>query len=269
MFSETKNQRPKASSRNSRMMRFETPYDYYAISPPPRKKPRLSVLKRATPTYIMDFKTTYEQFRCPKKTVRFHISDQQQQQRHQVGQGCAADNANGSTTTSSSNSSDSDSNTKRRCPRVKIVSSEEIKNLWYDRSDLMEFRQQAIKVALSHQNNGNSDRTPLPRGMESLSPIRRRHKTNTLRYILLAHRIGKDHEYVARLCARLGRWNRDIAIREAYLDYFEIYQPASVRNVPPVMSKPPNIPFVPDSVARAVAGSRSKKQESSVSSPPA
>lgn len=258
MFSETKNQRPKASSRNSRMMRFETPYDYYSISPPPRKKPRLSVLKRATPTYIMDFKMMNEQFQYPKKTVRFHISDQQQQQRHQVGQGCAVDNANGSTTTSS----DSDSNTKRRCPRAKIVSSEEIKNLWYDRSDLMEFRQQAIKVALSHQNNANSDRTPLPRGMESLSPIRRRHKTNTLRYILLAHRIGKDHEYVARLCARLGRWNRDIAIREAYLDYFEIYRPSSVLSVPPLTSKPPNIPFVPDSVVKeAVTWSRSKEEE--------
>lgn len=241
------------------MMRFETPYDYYSISPPPRKKPRLSVLKRATPTYIVDFKTTNEQFHCPKKTVRFHISDQQQQQRQQVGQRCAADNANDST--GSSSDSDSNSNAKRRCPRAKIVSSEEIKNLWYDRSDLMEFRQQAIKVALSHQSNGNSDGAPLPRGMESLSPIRRRHKTNTLRYILLAHRIGKDHEYVARLCARLGRWNRDIAIREAYLDYFEIYRPSSVLSVPPLTSKPPNIPLVPDSVVKeAVTWSRSKKE---------
>lgn len=205
--------------------------------PPPRKKPRLSVLKRKI--HQCCFNNTNATFQIPKKSVRFDISDNEQQPTiHNVRKSLATE---------------------------RIISNEEIKNRWYNRSDLALFRQQAISNAFFKLNKSNGDETSLPRGMESLSPIRRKHKTNTLRYVLLAHRIGKDQIYVGKLCSKLTRWNRDIAIRDAFLDYLEIYQPSSINDVPPVMSKPPNIPVVPDSVAKAAAWSRSKQKKSSIS----
>eukprot|EP00531_Pseudo-nitzschia_arenysensis_P011234 CAMPEP_0116129754 /NCGR_PEP_ID=MMETSP0329-20121206/8087_1 /TAXON_ID=697910 /ORGANISM="Pseudo-nitzschia arenysensis, Strain B593" /LENGTH=229 /DNA_ID=CAMNT_0003624031 /DNA_START=130 /DNA_END=819 /DNA_ORIENTATION=- len=218
--------------------------DRSSPGPPPRKKPRISVLKRNVHEFYFD--TTNETFQIPKKSVRFDIPDKEQQKIHNVPKSLVT----------------------ARCTCPRIISNEEIKNRWYNRSDLTIFRQEAISDAFFKLNKSHGDETSLPRGMESLSPIRRKHKTNTLRYVLLAHRIGKDQNYVGRLCSKLGRWNRDIAIRDAFLDYLEIYQPSSMHNVLPVMSKPPNIPIVPDSVAKAAAWSRSRHNKNSVSAIP-
>ena len=208
---------------------------------PPRKKPRLSVLKRNIHT--MQFNTRNKTFQIPQKRVRFDIPYKEKQTIQSVDKRLAT----------------------TRCSCVGIISNEEIKNCWYDKSDLTLFRREAISHAFFKLNKSNGDETSLPRGMESLAPIRRKHKTNTLRYVLLAHRIGKDQNYVGRLCTKLSRWNRDIAIRDACLDYLGIYQPSSINSVPPVFSKPPNIPVVPDSVAKAAAWSRSKVEKSSIS----
>lgn len=202
----------------------------------------------------MELNKRNERFHTPKKRVRFDFPDTELQST-QVGQGCQLERR-GDDIAQNLNTAKSSSE--------RIISSEEIKIRWYDRSDLMGFRQEAINLAFSKLNKNNGDETSLPRGMESLSPIRRKHKTNTLRYILLAIRIGKDQNFVGKLCAKLGRWNKDIAIRDACLDYLQIYRPSFIQSVPPVMSKPPKIPFVPDSVAKQVVLSRSKINESSV-----
>jgi hypothetical protein len=184
-------------------------------------------------------------FQKPRKAVRFDTSVKD----HQIQKSGQGRKGNSVTAT--------------RCPRGK---TEEIKNLWYDRSDLMGFRQQVI--SLFHHISSNGDENSLPRGMESMSTKRRRHKVNTLRFIVLAHRTGKDQDYLARLCAKLGRWNKEIAIRDAWLAYFEIYQPSFVQRVPPVLTKPPKITFVVEPIAKTTTCSRPRTGESPLSSSP-
>ena len=239
------NQQPKPTA--GRIIDLTTPY--HSIRPPPRKKPRISISKREA--YDVEFNATNKKFRNPKKVVWSDISDKCQHTQN-VGERCEVDSANRPIATFIS--------------AGRTLSNEEIKNRWYDRSDLKGFRQQAIQLAIFQHSH--SEEKSLPRGMEASYAIRRRHKAKARRYILLAHRIGKDSDYLAWLCEKLGRWNKEIALRDACLDYFEIYQPSSVQSVPPILSKPPNIPFVPESVAKKAAWFGSKMEEPLLSSPP-
>ena len=242
------------------MIYFTAPY--HSTWSPPRKKQRLSVMKRYE--HVMEFSTRNEKFQIPKRRVRFYIPDIEKQKPHD-GQGCSIDcNVE---SMSSDNSTKIQTATKSSSGSI-ILSNEEIKSCWYDRSDMMGFRQEAINHAFFQLKKSNGDEASLPRGMESLAPSRRKHKTNALRYILLAIRSGKDQNFVRGLCAKLGRWNKDIAIRHACIDYLDIYRPFSVNSVPPLMSKPPKIPHVPDSIAEQFDLSRSKVKESSIPTSP-
>ena len=196
---------------------------------------------------------TNEKFRNPKKVVWSDISDKCKHSQN-VGERCKVNSTNRPIATFIS--------------AGRTLSNEEIKNRWYDRSDLKGFLQQAIQLALFQHSHSHSKEKALPRGIEALYAIRRRHKSKALRYILLAHRIGKDNDYLAWLCAKLGLWNKEIALRDTCLDYFEIYQPSSVQSVPPILLKPPNIPFVPESVAKKYAWFGSKMEDPPLSSPP-
>jgi len=240
MFVQTQNQPLNPTPRRI----IDTHASYHYEMPPPRKKPRISVLKRGT--CAMRYHSKQINFQKPRKTVRFDTSvkDHQIQKAGQRQKGTSVN--------------------ATRCPRGKIVSTEEIKNLWYDRSDLMGFRQQVI--SLFHHISSNGDENSLPRGMESMSTKRRRHKVNTLRFIVLAHRTGKDQDYLARLCAKLGCWNKEIAIRDAWLAYFEIYQPSFVQRVPPVLTKPPKITFVVEPIVKTNTCSQPRTCESPLTS---
>lgn len=210
-----------------RTLDFSAPY--HSSGPPSRKRQRLSDCRRYT--YAKEFSARNEYFQeIPKKRVRFHIQGKEQHETKAV-QGL-----------------DRDRMFKQSTRRT--LSNEEIKRCWYDRADLMAFRKEAINLAFGKLRTGDGNMALLPRGMESLAPIRRRHKVNTVRYVLLAFRIGKDQNFVGRLCAKLGHWNTEIALRDACVDYLEIYRPSSAHSVPPVVSRPPEIPFVPDSVAK-------------------
>lgn len=209
-----------------RTLDFTAPYN--SSRPPPRKRRRLSDFQRYT--YAKEFSARNEYFQIPKKRVRFRIQGKEQHEPN-AGQGLRRDRMIMHSTSTA-------------------LSNEEIKRCWYDRSDLMAFRNEAINQAFDRLRTGNGKMTLLPRGMESLAPIRRRHKVNTLRYVLLAFRIGKDQDFVRMLCAKLARWNKEIALRDACVDYLEIYRPSSAHAVPPITSRPPKIPFVPESVAK-------------------
>mmetsp|Transcript_13408 Transcript_13408/g.15029 ORF Transcript_13408/g.15029 Transcript_13408/m.15029 type:complete len:369 (-) Transcript_13408:610-1716(-) len=197
------------------------------LSPsPPKKKQRHhrqrqhKTLKRQS--YILKMKTLNTKFKKPKKSVRFNFN--------------CNDNVDILIDTD-----DRDDDTIS-C-RTIVLTNEEIKNSWYDKFELLRFRQKALKVAVYKYNRSNGDDTQLPRGMESLSKKRRRHKVFTLRYILVAsnqHR--KSPKFVAKLSAKLGQWNNEIAIRDACMDYCEVYHPQLVHTVPPpVSSNPPTI----------------------------
>jgi len=240
MFSQPQNYRPKLVPDN--LVSYAIPY--HSRTCPPRKRQRTSVTKRDS--HVMGYKRINDsKIQRLRKVVRFDISASGQQAKHSRRRNEANNNNNFSILDNAKNCSDRT-----------MLSQEEIKKCWYNRSDLISFRQ-AIKQALYKHSgigigtNVRVDDESLPRGMKSLSPIRRRHKTYALRYILLAHRTGKDQDYLARLCIKLGRWNKEIAHRDACLDFLEIYHPSFVQSVPPIMSNPPNIPFVPDSVPKA------------------
>jgi len=222
----------------------------------PRKKQRISVLKRRT--YRTEMNTSNKRPRKPQKAVRFDISDKEKRIQND-GMGCTSDNAIDSLNGDDAASRPAAASIASR-PRGRIFSSKEIKKLWYDRSDLMGFRKQIYELARFHRSNINDHRNPLPRGMEPLSPIRRKHKADALRYILFAHRTGKDQDYIAWLSANLGQWNKELALRDARLDYFETYEPSFVMCVPPVLSEPPMIPFVPESSIKTDGCSQSKRK---------
>ena len=136
-----------------------------------------------------------------------------------------------------------------------FITNDELEyNSWYDKSELMQFRQSAVDIALfqyNRSNIGDDDTNKLPRGMEGMSKHRRQHKKITLKCILLAIRCGKPPHYVASLSKKLGSWNTEIAIRDACLDYFEIYQPQQLihNTLLPISSKPPFISLVPRTTA--------------------
>lgn len=221
----------------------------------PQKKQQISVLKKGT--YMTKINSSNKKLQKPPKIVRFDISDKESQT-PQVDRECTSDNVNDSSNSAGVSRPSAAPIASR--PRGRLFSSKEIKELWYDRSDLMSFRKQVCELALFHRSNIKNHRKPLPRGMEPMSPIRRKHKADTLRYILFAHRTGKDQEYIAWLSANLGQWNKELAIRDASLDYFETYQPSFVRCVPPVLSAPPAIPTIPESTGKTKVFLHSKRK---------
>jgi len=244
MFSRPRNNRPRPIVVAPKEMNSTIPYPY--DGPPPRKIPRRVTIGQEEAS-VTNYYPQNDRFQKPKKSVRFNISEKDQ--------GCSS-----STDTASDCSAATNSIDPRESPG-RILTREEIKNRWYDRSELIRFREQAFRQAIIQHMKSNGDEKSLPRGMEALSSRRRKHKHNTRRYILLAYHSGKDHAYVARLCTKLGRWNNELAIRDAWVDYFEIYQPSYLPRIPPVMLQPPNIPIVPDSVSRKVIWPRSKAEQ--------
>lgn len=205
---------------------------------PPRKKQRISVLKRRG--ISSRFYRPNQKSQSLKKAVKFqtynkvHLIER-------LGRGLEDNNKNANST--------------------------EIKNLWYNRTDLLRFRKQAIELVFLQLKNNNGIMKSVPRGLGSLSTIRKKHKENTIRHILLAHRIGKNQDYLARLCASLGRWNKEIAIRDALVDYLEVYRPSFVKRVPPVRSNPPSISIVSTICpSKSITLSLSQKKEPANSS---
>ncbi len=222
---------------------FESTAPYHSSRPPPRKRQKLSNFERRH-TFANECSTRNEYFQVPKKRVRFHMPNNEQHV-STVDRGLDCDRMT-------------------KVLATKTISDEEIKRCWYDRSDLMTFRNEAISNAFEKLQKSDGNMNFLPRGMESLAPIRRKHKANALRYILLAFRIGKDQNFVGRLCAKLGRWNKEIALRDACLDYLESYKPSSAHSVPPLISRPPKIPFVPASIEKdlySAASPSSRKRQ--------
>jgi hypothetical protein len=169
------------------------------------KKKQRATLKRQS--FIMKMNTLNTKFKKPKKSVRF--------------------NSITYTATTATTSNDDITNSS-----------------WYDKTELMQFRQSAVDLAVFQHKRFNGDDTKLPRGMEAMSKRRRKHKAITMKYMLLAIRRSKTPQYVSSLSKKLGSWNTEIAIRDACIDYFDIYEPQLIHNIPSVSSNPPTISLV-------------------------
>lgn len=200
-------------------------------------------------SYIVKKKTMNTKFKKPKKSVMFQVIDSSK-----------ADNHDGRVQSGS-------------------VSKEEIQKLWYNKSELKDFRQQTLQLVvrynrqqLMNKNNGkgaNNRRLSIPRGMGLLSKKRRRHKGAALKYVLLASKKGKSSAFIAKLSAKLSSWNTDIAIHDARKDFFSAYQPHLLHTVPPVSSKPPQIPFFKSSQTRSSNNNVSRvRRRRSLHTPP-
>jgi len=205
-----------------------------------------------------------KKFQSRKKIVRFQNCGENNLGQ-QIEQGSKANIFNDiiSSSSSTANTSPSATSTPPRYPRHQIfISNEEIKNRWYDRSDLMRFREQAIKLVFFQRDRGNKIVKSQPCGMGSLYMKRKRHKANAIRHIVLAHRIRKSEEYLARLCISLGRWSKEIALRNALFHYFEVYKPSFVEKIPPVLSNPPRISIISVHPAKTDSRPLSQTEES-------
>ena len=218
---------------------------------PPRKKSWVPVLKRGT--CFAKFPRPHKKFQSVKKAVRFQTYNDEH------------------LTALAGRGSERNRSNRTRCSRDRrgVITSEEIKNCWYDRSDLLRFRKQAVELVFLKLKENNGIMKSIPRGLGSLSTIRKEHKANAIRHILLAHRNGKNQDYLARLCASLGRWNKEIAIRDALVDYVEVYRPSFARKIPPVLSSPPSISIVSlMPPAKTVTLLRSRTSDTAPSSSP-
>jgi len=111
---------------------------------------------------------------------------------------------------------------------------------WYSPSDLIGFRESTINVAriFEEKNNGNPYHLPnLPRGMEAMSITRRNHKEAINKCVLMVYRFGKSQDYIAQLYTQLSKWNKDVALRDAKLDCYEVYQTIPDQSPPLTHSK--------------------------------
>ena len=122
------------------------------------------------------------------------------------------------------------------------ATGEELRTRWYSKQELQDFKKEAVKLTmLTNQMYGPN---VFPRGMEACTDERLRHKSNTLKCVLVAYKKGKSPEYVAELYRQCTDWNRDVAFQQACRDYFEIYHPAMAEQIPIQNTKPPKITLV-------------------------
>lgn len=115
---------------------------------------------------------------------------------------------------------------------------------WYSQAELHDFKTSAVKLAV-YSRKMFGPNAVLPRGMEGSAKQRMEHRLNTVRWIVLAHKMGKGADYTADLSRSLSSWNTDLAFADACRDYLESYRPTLAHQVPPVLSGPPKIAMVP------------------------
>jgi hypothetical protein len=129
---------------------------------------------------------------------------------------------------------------------------EEVKDLWYDRSELMEFKSQARKdVSESKQANDNDNDNDLSttttlelRGLEYCTPERQKHKFMSIRCTISASsRRGLKPDQLASIAQRCTAWNQQNAFLQGCHDYCNVYDPAMASSFPKMNNTPPEFPI--------------------------
>jgi hypothetical protein len=133
---------------------------------------------------------------------------------------------------------------------AKVASMQDLRSRWYSYDELIAFKQESVQFAV--YSTARSGSFALPRGMEGCTKERLKHKANTVRCVVVAHKKGKSPDYVAALSQKCSGWNTELAFHQACRDYFELYNPDMLSQLQPVRSKAPKIALVKrtrDSVA--------------------
>eukprot|EP00539_Tryblionella_compressa_P004870 CAMPEP_0178768476 /NCGR_PEP_ID=MMETSP0744-20121128/20265_1 /TAXON_ID=913974 /ORGANISM="Nitzschia punctata, Strain CCMP561" /LENGTH=202 /DNA_ID=CAMNT_0020424561 /DNA_START=128 /DNA_END=736 /DNA_ORIENTATION=+ len=127
---------------------------------------------------------------------------------------------------------------------IERASTEDAKHIWYEKTDLMNFRRDARDVALSFRK-GVAPATPgAYRGFESVAPLRQRQRHLSIRCTLSAHRKGLSVDETASIARRCNSWSNEVAFVQACHDYADIYRPDMSCMIPVVTSMaPPAFPY--------------------------
>lgn len=123
-------------------------------------------------------------------------------------------------------------------------SRSDLQSRWYSKDELSIMKSSAVQLWASRRK-AFGPHVATPRGMESYTKQRTDHRNNAVRYVLLAHKVGKGEDFIAELSQKLSSWNAELAFTDACRDYFDVYRPALVHFVPLVLSGPPKITLVP------------------------
>lgn len=124
------------------------------------------------------------------------------------------------------------------------LSFEEVKDLWYDRSELMAFKSLARKaVSESKQANDLSITLEL-RGLEYCTVERQKHKFMSIRCTVSASsRRGLQPDQLASIAKRCTTWNQQNAFLQGCHDYCNVYNPAMASCIPKMTNTPPEFPI--------------------------
>jgi hypothetical protein len=122
------------------------------------------------------------------------------------------------------------------------ISREELQSMWYNNDELATFKRDAVSLAeyILYQFGSHA----LPRGLEGCTRERLKHRTNTIRCIVVADKKGRTPDFVAELSRKCSGWNIDIACNQACRNFFELYNPTLLSQIQPVLTKAPKIALV-------------------------
>ena len=111
-----------------------------------------------------------------------------------------------------------------KIPENKLVLDAESKiELWYQSTDLLEFNLRAMDFADGLENFDHSEEDG--RGFERYREDRIRHKTLTVKSIVLAHQRGMDEESLAVISRRCSHKTQEQSFVQGCTDYLEAYHP--------------------------------------------
>ena len=133
------------------------------------------------------------------------------------------------------------SSTVGNSPTPNELAEEDLKNLWFSREDLAQFKYQSRRLS----NAGVSDKKAFDslRGLECNSLGRLMHKHMTVQCIVSAYKKGMSPREIAAMARVCSNWNGEVALLQACHDYFDVHQPNLASNFPRVPSTPPKFPF--------------------------
>jgi hypothetical protein len=128
---------------------------------------------------------------------------------------------------------------------------EEVKDLWYDRSELTAFKSRARKaVSESRKANDLSTTTTTTttsldlRGLEYCTDERQKHKFMAIRCIISASsRRGLQPDQLGSIARKCSAWNQQNAVLQGCHDYCNVYNPVMVKSIPQLDNTPPEFPI--------------------------
>lgn len=119
------------------------------------------------------------------------------------------------------------------------LSFEEVKELWYDRSELSGFKSRARKIVTESRLDNSSSNIDNLRGLEHCTAERQKHKVMSIQCTVSAFRRGLHPDRLASIAQRCTAWNSQNAFLQGCHDYCNVYNPAMANTIPQVTNIPP------------------------------